>query len=337
VDSPLITIIVPNYNHARYLPQRLDSLLQQTYQNFELLLLDDCSTDDSRTVLSAYAQHDARIRLEFNVKNSGSTFRQWNKGLALARGTYVWIAESDDVAELTLLARLVACLEAQPSAVMAYCQSRFIDANGRPQGLALEMEDGLGLHDYCRPGPELVRRYMPLTNIVANASAVLGRRSALTAIGPAPEDMRLAGDWLYWTRLMQQGDVCYLAEPLNQFRTHGQNVRSQTQGLGLVEMARVLGYLRQTVTVEPAVYQRALGLMTERWFQTFVYTSLTYERHQQFMSQMRQVEPSFNRIFTQELLARLFRNRLSGFKMLVGDKILGANCRLVCGNSLKTI
>ncbi|MBC8084976.1 MAG: glycosyltransferase [Hymenobacter sp.] len=325
--SPTVSVIIPNYNHARYLPQRIDSVLQQTHRNIDLLLLDDCSTDDSRTVLARYAQLNPRVELAFNDLNSGSTFRQWNKGLAWATGTYVWIAESDDAAEPALLARLVECLEANPNAVMAYCQSRLIDAQGKPEGLALLLEDGLGSASFCRSGNELVEKYMPITNIVANASAVLMRRSALASVGPAPEDMRLAGDWLFWIRLMLEGQVCYLAEPLNLFRTHAQNVRSQAQSVGLVEMARVLGYLRRTVAVDADVYSRALTMLTERWFQTFIYSPLNRATHGRFMEEMQKFEPGFGRIFAQLLASRLFRDRLSGFKMLIGDKLLGRQAR----------
>ena len=95
---PTVSVIVPNYNHARYLRQRIESVLGQTYQDFEVILLDDCSTDESRSVLGEYAK-DPRVRIEFNEKNSGSTFKQWNKGVRLARGEYIWIAESDDYAD----------------------------------------------------------------------------------------------------------------------------------------------------------------------------------------------------------------------------------------------
>ncbi|HVB58282.1 MAG TPA: glycosyltransferase family 2 protein, partial [Candidatus Acidoferrales bacterium] len=101
-NMPTVSVIVPNYNHARFLRKRIDSVLQQTFQDFELILLDDCSTDDSRSILSSYAG-DPRIRIEFNDANSGSTFKQWNKGVRLARGKYVWIAESDDYAGEKLL------------------------------------------------------------------------------------------------------------------------------------------------------------------------------------------------------------------------------------------
>ena len=77
---PRVSVIVPNYNHARFLPKRIESILNQTFQDFELILLDDCSTDDSRSILSSYAS-DPRVTIEFNKVNSGSTFKQWNKGV----------------------------------------------------------------------------------------------------------------------------------------------------------------------------------------------------------------------------------------------------------------
>ena len=97
-SNPKVSIVVPNYNHARFLPRRIDSILGQSFQDFELILLDDCSADDSRSILSKYAD-DPRVRIEFNEVNSGSSFKQWNKGVRLAHGEYVWIAESDDYAD----------------------------------------------------------------------------------------------------------------------------------------------------------------------------------------------------------------------------------------------
>src|SRR5215469_3489317 len=105
-----ISIIVPNYNHARFLRQRIDTILAQTFQDFEVILLDDGSTDASRSILREYTS-DPRVQLECNDINSGSTFKQWYKGVRLAHGRYVWIAESDDYADEQLLETLVARLD----------------------------------------------------------------------------------------------------------------------------------------------------------------------------------------------------------------------------------
>lgn len=121
--SPPITVIVPNYNHARFLPRRIDSILNQTVSDIEVILLDDCSSDESRDVLNAYAERDSRVRTCFNEVNSGSTFKQWGLVIGIARGAYVWIAESDDWAEPELLARLAGVLDRDPDAAIAFCDS----------------------------------------------------------------------------------------------------------------------------------------------------------------------------------------------------------------------
>jgi glycosyltransferase involved in cell wall biosynthesis len=131
---PKVSVVIPNYNHARYLRQRIETVLRQTFQDFELILLDDCSTDESRSILSNYAR-DPRVRLEFNDVNSGSTFKQWNKGVRLARGEYVWIAESDDYAEDRLLRQFVSVLEADPEVAYVYCLSWGINTENQTDGL----------------------------------------------------------------------------------------------------------------------------------------------------------------------------------------------------------
>src|ERR1700722_10725104 len=115
---PLVTVVVPNYNHGRFLRERLDSIVGQKFQDFELILLDDCSNDDSCTILREYAAKRAGTKTSFNSVNSGSTFKQWNKGVLMATGKYVWIAESDDYADERLLGSLVGCLESEPQAAL---------------------------------------------------------------------------------------------------------------------------------------------------------------------------------------------------------------------------
>ena len=103
----LVSIIVPNYNHALYLRERLDSIFSQTFQDFEVILLDDNSSDSSIEVLKEYAAHPKVSHFIVNATNSGSPFIQWEKGLSLSKGKYIWIAESDDSCEITFLEKLL--------------------------------------------------------------------------------------------------------------------------------------------------------------------------------------------------------------------------------------
>src|SRR5690606_14670397 len=96
----LVSIILPNYNHASYLPDRLNSIFNQSYQNFEVIILDDCSRDVSLEILNIYKGHPKVSHFIANEVNSGSPFKQWQKGLKLAKGDFVWIAESDDYCDL---------------------------------------------------------------------------------------------------------------------------------------------------------------------------------------------------------------------------------------------
>ena len=107
--NPLVSVIIPNYCHAKYLDQRIQSVLNQTYPNFEVIILDDCSPDDgaSRAVIEKYRFDPHVTHIIYNETNSGSTFKQWNKGFSLAEGELVWIAESDDFCEDMLLEKCI--------------------------------------------------------------------------------------------------------------------------------------------------------------------------------------------------------------------------------------
>ena len=114
VRTPMVSVIVPNYNHAKYLPERLESVFSQSYADYEVILLDDGSTDGSAALLEACRSNPHVSHVELNLQNSGGhPFAQWEKGIRLAKGKYVWIAESDDRAEPTFLEKAVAALEPQ--------------------------------------------------------------------------------------------------------------------------------------------------------------------------------------------------------------------------------
>ncbi|MEZ4802524.1 MAG: glycosyltransferase family 2 protein [Gelidibacter sp.] len=101
--NPNVSIILPNYNHAPYLQERLDSIFNQTYQDFEIIILDDHSTDGSLEILKKYQKHPKVSKIIVNNENSGSPFLQWQKGLKLAKGKFIWIAESDDCCDLNFI------------------------------------------------------------------------------------------------------------------------------------------------------------------------------------------------------------------------------------------
>src|SRR5438067_2377545 len=249
--APKVSVVVPSYNHGRYLAARLDSILSQTFPDFEVIFLDDASPDDSLAVFENYRGHP-KVRAIINETNSGCVFKQWNKGVRAARGEYVWIAESDDVADPRFLEVLVGRLDANPSAGLAYCKSLSIDEAGPVLGevdpWTRPLDPARWDSDFTNSGPDECRRYLSHRNTIPNASAVLLRKSVYEAVGYANESMRLLGDWEMWVRVLLASDVAYSARPLNLYRhTHDQSVRRTS----LKEPVHLKNYLQVVRLILP--------------------------------------------------------------------------------------
>jgi glycosyltransferase involved in cell wall biosynthesis len=250
---PKVSVIIPSYNHCRYLPERIDSVLGQTFGDFEVIILDDASTDGSHAVLARY-HAKPRVRVVVNTRNSGSAFPQWNRGIGMAKGEYVWIAESDDSADPHFLETLVPILDDDPALGLVYCQSRLIDTAGAAVGTALDWTADLHptrwATDFRNDGTDEVRRYLTAKNTIPNASAVLSRRAVALQALPVDASFKLCGDWLHWGKILLRSHVAYVARPLNRWRLRSSNSRRRPDGLVewdegqrvLAHFARALDY-----------------------------------------------------------------------------------------------
>jgi glycosyltransferase involved in cell wall biosynthesis len=259
----MTSVILPNYNYARFLKTRIEGILSQTCQDFELIMLDDASTDDSREVIERYRGHPKVTHIVYNDRNSGSVFRQWNKGVALAKGEYVWIAEADDDAEPALLQTLAELLDRHPHAGIAYGHSELIDSAGNRTGSAHEFLSVLGRdwrQSFYRNGREEIAGAMGFLNCIPNASAVVFRHQAYLQAGPAMPELRSTGDWMQWFRILKNWDVAYCAETLNLRRNHPDSVTAST----LKSVSGLTDYL--SVWQETRPYLDATGrlLLLER-------------------------------------------------------------------------
>lgn len=302
--TPRVSVVVPNYNHARYLPQRMDSILGQTFADFEVIVLDDASTDDSRSVLERY-RTDARVRVEYSRRNSGNVFRQWNRGVALSRGDYIWIAESDDYCERTLLERLVPLLDRNPRVGVAYCQSWVVQEGARAKPWIRSLEPAERAHwqaDYVADGREECGNYLVRRGFIPNASAALIRRSAYEAAGRADTSFRLTGDYMMWAKLMVCADVAHVAEPLNYWRRHPAQVTAQCARNGVLveECYRVVAHIRARVAVPPDVLDERAGDLLSRWMRLRGAEGVAWWRHLRIFAAALRADPA--------LLWRLRRN-----------------------------
>jgi glycosyltransferase involved in cell wall biosynthesis len=226
-----VSVIVPSYNHAAYLEERLRSIFDQTYRPHEVIVLDDASSDESVAVARRLApESPVPFRLVVNSTNSGGAFRQWLKGIDLAGGDLIWIAESDDTCQPELLERLVPAFR-DPEVMLAYCQSAMIGPDGRlyaPDYLS-DTEDiapARWRYPYCATGREEVEQALSQRNTIPNASAVVFRKPAVIEERGDLENLRLTGDWLFYAMRIRRGKIAYSPESLNAHRHHDRTVRS---------------------------------------------------------------------------------------------------------------
>lgn len=281
---PIVSIVVPNYNHARYLPQRIESILNQSFTDFEIFLLDDCSQDNSREVINRYVALDARIVPVFNEQNSGGVFKQWHRGLSLARGQYVWIAESDDFADPTFLEELVLLLEENSTLAFAYSNSWIVDENSKIDGTTADWKREYFAtdhwdSDFTVSGKDELQTYLSHYCTVNNASAVLFRRSSIEAAGGVDTSFRYAGDWLMYIKLCVQNNIAYKAACLSYYREHSVNTskKSDADGSQIFERLKCLAFLYKTRILGNYFQQSLLHRSSEEYF-SLVYKMLRVNR-----------------------------------------------------------
>jgi glycosyltransferase involved in cell wall biosynthesis len=234
-----ISVIVPNYNHAPYLRERLDSVLAQTYTNFEVIILDDCSTDNSIEVIESYRGHPHVSQIVINAENSGTTFKQWAKGIALAQYEWIWIAESDDWCEPTLLETLIAGIT--PTTCISYCQSIAIKDND------ILWTNACPYLSKTYDGPKFVKEKMLSISQISNASQAIFRKEIYKKIDKSFTTYRYSGDYLFWMLVAQHGEIYVSGKYLNYFRKHDKDVTgpSLINGQGYREYLRILRTLQE--------------------------------------------------------------------------------------------
>lgn len=241
--APIVSVIIPNYNHSEFLDERIQSVLNQSFQNFELILLDDCSTDNgaSKEIFEKYRNNDHVTNIVYNDHNSGSTFKQWHKGFELAKGELIWIAESDDSCRDTLLESLVSEFERNKNCVLAWCYSQMINQDGVIREPIISESNKVTRVK----GSDFIRRYMTVRNVVDNASSALFKKDVAQRLDKEYMNYSGAGDSLFWILLSHEGDVSIVHSPMNLYRRHDGVVtgRKFKDGTNYREEYRTLQYM----------------------------------------------------------------------------------------------
>lgn len=211
-----VSVIIPSYNHGKYLKQRIDSVLNQTFRDFELIILDDASTDNSREIILEYKKRNPGIITCFNDQNSGSPFKQWNKGVSLAVGEYIWIAESDDFADPDFLQKTFTEILKSDETGLVYSNTWILNEQRRIKYL---------FSDKKSENIDKIFTFKSfIRNPIPNVSSVLFRKSVYLKAGGADETMNFCGDWLLYMKIRQISVIIFLPESLSTFRLHEQSL-----------------------------------------------------------------------------------------------------------------
>ncbi len=210
----MVSIILPNFNHYPYLQKRLDSIFNQTHQYFEVIILDDASTDDSLSILNNYKNHPKVSHFIVNEVNTGSPFKQWKKGLDLAKGDYIWIAESDDFCDLNFLESQIKSIQKNAMSV-----AKTIVFNHKTEGKEIAHPAFRECINVVLDKEQIL--YCPILNV----SAALFHKIDKTKLAEATFiDYNIIGDRVFYYEFFQNKKLTYDKYTQSYFRQEAENI-----------------------------------------------------------------------------------------------------------------
>jgi glycosyltransferase involved in cell wall biosynthesis/septal ring factor EnvC (AmiA/AmiB activator) len=270
-----VSAIVPNFNHAPFLTQRIETILAQTYTNLEILVLDDCSSDGSRSIIDRYCEeYPSRIRKLINGRNSGNVFSQWRKGIENTDGEIVWICESDDFCEPDFLEKLVPYFK-DDSINLAFGRIQKTDREGNFLEVLDQYregaEPGIWQHALVRPARQWFAKGFGVNNVIANVGGSLWRRAKIPeAIWREAQTYSVVGDWFLYCSIANGGQIAWEPEAVSYFRQHGTNT-SAASFIGPTfykELERLMLNLRSQWNVPDETVEKFYTKVAEQyaWF-----------------------------------------------------------------------
>ena len=253
-----LSVVIPNYNYEKFMYQRLYSILNQTEKISEVIILDDCSKDNSRELIDNIYENLKEIidiKKVYNETNSGSAFKQWEKGFSLAKGDYVWIAEADDYCDKKFLKNILKPIRMDKEVILSYSDTAFINADGNIFMKTIKneidiMKTGHFDNSFVNDGKEEIRNYAFLNCTIANVSSVVFKNNDYSDYFKMSGEFKQAGDWLFYINVMSNGKIAYSSKALNYYRLHGSNVTSTTKKQAhFDEIKRIHDYMRKNYKI----------------------------------------------------------------------------------------
>lgn len=210
--SPKVSVVIPTYNYAHYLDDAIRSVLDQTFDDFEIIIVDNQSTDDTDEVVKKYL-NDPRISYYKNPVNIG-VVGNWNKCLSYAKGDYIKFLCADDKFRSDLLEKFVLGMEQYPNVSLVACNKTMFGKSSLTVELPFQ-----NLHT----GREILHHTLNTKGWLGEPTCVMFRRSNLH-LGPFKEGLRWLPDWEMWIRHLAAGDCYIIPEPVAYVRNHGQQI-----------------------------------------------------------------------------------------------------------------
>ena len=246
LQSKKVSVVVPNYNYAKFLKKRLKTILRQTYPIYELIILDDASKDESVKIiekqLARIKKKYPELRVQFikNEKNSGKVMMQWERGFEAATGEFVWIAEVDDSSRRNFLKEVMVGFE-DPEVVLSYCESAIINGSGiliAPNFRWSRDKEKTGhfKNSYINDGVREVEEIMAVRCTIPNVSAAVFRKTPnipYQKYFKMAEEFEQVGDWFFYVKLLKHGKISYNRKSLNVFRVHSGSRTDRTRKGGV--------------------------------------------------------------------------------------------------------
>lgn len=250
-----LSVVVPNYNYAKFLYERLYSILYQTEKIDELIILDDCSKDNSRELIDKiYDELKDYINIKkiYNETNSGTAFKQWKKGFEEAKNEYVWIAEADDYCNENFLKNILKPIKKDNEVVISYSDTAFMNVKGDVFLKSIKpeidiMKTGHWDTNFINKGSDEIKDYAYLNCTIANVSSVVFKKKDYSDYFKLSGEYKQAGDWLFYANVMNEGKIAYTDKVLNYYRVHGNNVTTVTKKQAhFDEIKRIHDFFRKT-------------------------------------------------------------------------------------------
>jgi len=273
--KPSVSVIVPFYNHETFIEERLNSIQTQTIKDIQIIALDDCSTDNTVEKVRYYLE-DNRITLIENTTNSGSPFKQWEKGIQLAEGDIIWIAEGDDTCDSNFLQTLLPYFD-DPMVNIAGAKTEIIDehSNLKENALApyLHMAfPGKFEQNYIKDGFEEVNEQLGAMCTLVNASGLLIRKQSIGDTLITAQTFKMCGDWLIYLECLESGKIAYDTNTRNYFRRHNNSQVHKVEGTETYfkERYAITDFVVENFKVSRRIIKKALQAIDHEW-QRFAY------------------------------------------------------------------